>query len=193
MRKINRSLFICKSFSKSISSDNYHNIYFRGDVNLTNIKILTRIVQEQNQKYINTNKKILNKNPIKLHITSHGGDVDAGLLAYDLIKLSRFPIYTFANSYVFSSATYIFLAGKQRFMTPHTYFLIHNMSYDISGKHNDIGDYYRNNQIITKDVEKIYLNETNLKLNLIKHLLKREKFLTPDECIKYGIVNKILK
>lgn len=138
-------------------------------------------------------KNTLAQFPIKLHITSLGGDADAGLMAYDLLKLSKFPIYTYASGYVCSAGTYLFLTGQKRFMTQNSYFLIHHLSYDVSGKHNDISDHYNNNQIITKNIENLYLDETKLDKNKIRELLKREKIMSSNECLRYGIVNKILK
>jgi ATP-dependent Clp protease protease subunit len=192
MSKITKFLKPKNSFSFFVSGDKYHNIYYRGDIDLVNVMTLTRIIQEQNEKYAKTKYEKISKNPIKLHITSYGGDCEAGLMAYDLIKQSRFPIHTFCEGYSCSSATFLFLAGKKRFMLPHSKLLIHQLSYGCHGTYTNMTDQMYNNNLIMTDMKKIYLRETKLDEKTLDDLLRKDIYLTAEECLKYGFVHKII-
>jgi ATP-dependent Clp protease protease subunit len=192
MSKIIKTLKTQNSFLHFVSGDKYHNIYYRGDIDIVNIMNLTRIIQEQNNKYAGTNHKKISKNPIKLHITSNGGDCEAGLMAYDLIKQSRFPVYTFCEGYSCSAATFLFLAGQKRFMLPHSKLLIHQLSYGCHGTHTNMTDQMYNNNLIMADMKKMYLRETKLDEKSLDDLLRKDIYLTAKECLKYGFVHKIM-
>ncbi len=192
MSKIIKNLKPKNNFSHFVSGDQYHNIYYRGDIDIVNIMNLTRIIQEQNNKYEKMNYEKILKNPIKLHITSNGGDCEAGLMAYDLIKQSRFPIHTFCEGYSCSAATFLFLAGQKRFMLPLSKLLIHQLSHSCHGTYTNMTDQLYNNNLIMVDMKKIYLRETKLDEKSLDDLLRRDIFLTAKECLKYGFTHKIM-
>jgi ATP-dependent Clp protease protease subunit len=192
MNKINKSLIINRNFSKCLNFDDHHNIFYRGDITMKNISILSQVLQYQNDRHSNIDEKEFLNNPIKLHITSYGGDMEAGLLAYDILKLSKFPIHTYIYGYAASSATFLFLAGNYRFMTKHSKLLIHQTSYDSSGKHSEIKDAHYNAELLMKDAVNIYLKDTKINKEKLDYLLNKDVYLTSKECLKYGFVHKIL-
>ncbi len=82
------------------------------------------------------------RNPIHLHIQSGGGDVLDSFALADVIKTSVTPVYTYCDGYVESAAMNVYLAGSQRFVYPHSRFLIHNMKTTLENKTNrNINDY----------------------------------------------------
>jgi len=185
MFRFNYSKFY-SHFTKSISYDS-NNIYFRPSepINRNHIFSLTRLIQEKNNK-----SNIKNLNPIKLHITSRGGDAELGLMAYDLLKQSKIPIYTYCEGYVYSAATFIYLAGTKRFITPNSTFLIHQINFEHCGKYNDLIDIHQNTTIIMKNMENLYLKETKIDKKTLKKFFTRDITLSSDDCIKLGISNK---
>jgi ATP-dependent Clp protease, protease subunit len=186
MQKISQNLIKKRNFSHCVSCDKYHNIFYSGDITMKNVQSLIRIVQTQNEKYKNIDKIELLENPIKLHITSYGGDLEAGLLAYDLLKMSRFPIYTYANGYAMSAATLPFLVGTQRYMTPNSKILIHQLRSGTSGTYKEIQDSHYNNSLYMNDIRKIYLKETKLTKKKLEELLDKDIYLTASECKRLG-------
>ncbi len=192
MKKINRSLIIDRNFSKSLNFDENHNIFYRGNITMKNINILSQILQYQNDRHQNIKDTYILKTPINLYITSYGGDMEAGLLAYDIIKLSKFPIHTYIYGYAASSATFLFLAGKKRHITKHSKLLIHQSSYDFTGKHSEMKDAHYNSELLMKDAVNIYLKETKIKKEKLDYLLNKDVYLTSKECLKYGFVHKII-
>jgi len=170
-----------RKFIKNVDYYN-NNIYFRCDVTQKSIMQLTRIIT-----LFKTNTKNIN-----IHITSNGGDLEYGMMCYDLLKLSKIPIHTFCEGYVCSSGTLIFLAGQKRFMTNYSKILIHQLTSEIDGTHENIKDHLYNNNLVMNDLKQLYLMETNIDKNTLNNLLKKNIFLTSQECLKYGFINKIL-
>ncbi|KKL24767.1 hypothetical protein LCGC14_2412060, partial [marine sediment metagenome] len=64
------------------------------------------------------------KAPIYLYIDSPGGDVGAGMVLYDIIRMSRAPIVTVAPNCA-SMATVLMAAGAERVMYPHSRVMLH--------------------------------------------------------------------
>ena len=121
---------------KNIFRDNNH-IYFRCDVTTLNANKLCNTIDEYNREHdatcANVTTSIIIPKPIYLHITSNGGDVDAGLMAYDYIKNSKIPIYTIAEGCVASSGANIFMAGCKRFMSRSAHILVHQIRHVHNG------------------------------------------------------------
>jgi ATP-dependent Clp protease protease subunit len=157
-------------------------IYFRDNITFNSISKMI--------KFIDNEKKTCKK--IDLHITSNGGDCCAGLLGYDILKLSKIPIHTHCEGLVASSGSILFLGGKQRFMTKNSFMLIHQLSVEhFSGKHYEIHDFVLNTNLIMEKMKNIYLTETQIELKNLESLLKRDLYLDSQECLQYKFIDKI--
>ena len=136
-----------------------------------------------NMKYIYEVEPI-----IKLHIYSNGGDAYMGLSTYDFIKNMQIPIYTYIDGMIASAATFIYLAGSNRFMTENSTILMHQLSTGFWGKYEDLKDEYKNTSELMRIIKKIYSENTNMKKKEIDDLLKRELLLTYNDAKKYKII-----
>jgi ATP-dependent protease ClpP protease subunit len=191
MKKYSNLLRLDSKFKDKISVDKFHNIYFRSSITKKNMMILTRIIQEKNNKYKNLSNQECAKHPINLHITSDGGDTDTGLYAYDILKKSRFPINTFCDGYVCSAGTFLYLAGSKRYITPNSKILIHQLSSSCRGTFNNMEDQMHGHALTMHDMKKLYLHETDLKKKDLDKLLANDISLTAKECLKFGISHYI--
>jgi ATP-dependent Clp protease, protease subunit len=180
-------------YGSKVDYDNMHNIYFRDDVTFKSTQQLTRIVNNINMENKHIKKESLKKHPIKIHITSTGGDPEAGLFCYDQLKLSKIPIYMYGEGYVISAATIIFMAGYRRFMTEHTNFLMHQISYGGFGTQQYMKNQHTNINRLMENCKNIYLRESKIKEPVLNDLLCQDIYLNGVECKKYGIIDKILK
>jgi ATP-dependent protease ClpP protease subunit len=142
--------------------------------------------------------------PLYIHITSYGGDLFAGFMAYDNIKNSNIPIYTVAEGYTVSAGSIMFMAGKKRFMTENSYLMIHQLNQTSYGREtfHDMMDNASNTIEFMSRLYSIYLN--NLRYNRKK--VKQDDILTKEKlenhmlhdiywnihtCIRYGLVDEI--
>lgn len=94
-----------------------NHIYFRARVTTITINKLCKLITEANNEVLHLQRNIkqgkLIAKPLYLHITSDGGTLIAGFMAYDAIENSQIPIYTVVEGYAFSAATVMSIAGRK--------------------------------------------------------------------------------
>ena len=166
-----------------------NNIYYYEPID--KIPILELISQLKDLEAVLINLKYTyDVNPvIKLHIYSEGGDAFMGLSIYDFIKTLKIPVHTYIDGLIASAATFLFLAGKKRFMTENSNILIHQISTGFWGKFEDLKDEYKNTTELMKIAKKIYTDNTSMSKKTIDDIIKRELYLTYQDALKYNIVN----
>jgi len=170
-------------------------IYFRSDISEESIAELIKIIDQKNQEFkkilLNKHIKSAEPNPLFLHITSYGGSLLAGMRAVDAIKRSTIPIYTVIDGHAASAATLMSVVGKKRFMTPHSYMLIHQLSSGAWGKFADIEDEYKNCKTWMEDIYDIYAEHTTMKRKEVQGHLQHDIWWKVDECVKKGLVDEV--
>lgn len=186
----------------------HNHIYFKTDVTMDSIKKLTDIIDDANREYerqvIDNTANFQFPKPIYLHITSNGGDLFGGFLAYDAIRNSKVPIYTVVDGYAVSSGSIMFMAGKKRFMNPNSYILIHQLSQTIQGTqtNSDVMDDAANNIELMTRLYQIYLTEFHyaydpvpeenvLTKSLLEQHMNHDIYWNFETCFKYGLAEGI--
>jgi len=138
-----------------------------------------------------------NKEPeINLFITSPGGGVNALTGLVDLIQGLPCTVNTIGIGHVESAAVWVLASGTgKRIIAPNTEIMVHEMSSWVRGTTSDIENdakhviatqkllYNLLGDITTKDAQ---FWETTLKGN-------KNLYLTPEQCIEYGIADEIIK
>jgi ATP-dependent protease ClpP protease subunit len=124
---------------------------------------------------------------IHLHIKSEGGDLYAGLAAFDFVRSMRAYVHTHAEGCVASAATLVFLGGDQRTVHPNAYILIHQISHELWGKFEELKDDMDQCQRLMKHLKRIYLRETTIPEKKLESLLQRDIYLNARKCRKYTI------
>ena len=166
-----------------------NNIYYYEPIDKIPILELINQLKELESILINL-KYTYDVNPvIKLHIYSEGGDAFMGLSIYDFIKTLKIPVHTYIDGLIASAATFLFLAGKKRFMTENSNILIHQISTGFWGKFEDLKDEYKNTTELMKIAKKIYTDNTSMSKKTIDDIIKRELYLTYQDALKYKIIN----
>ncbi len=131
--------------------------------------------------------------PIQLHIHSGGGDLFSGFAALDTIDSIKTPIHTYVQGSVASAATLMSVSGKKRFMYKNSLMLIHQISTSMMyGKYHEFLDEVENQNLLMDKVKSIYKKKTKLTDELLDEMLKHDLWLTADQCLEYGLIDKIL-
>uniref|UniRef100_A0A6H1ZR84 Putative protease n=1 Tax=viral metagenome TaxID=1070528 RepID=A0A6H1ZR84_9ZZZZ len=132
------------------------------------------------------------KSPIKILITSPGGDLDSAFLLYDTMRLISSPVYTIGR-YCASAAALILAAGSKRYLMPHAKVMLHLPSGQLMG---DTGDIDIQHEQITMYKNKVIelLLECGVKKTAPEILkdIDRNFWLEPAEAIEYGLADEIL-
>ena len=134
------------------------------------------------------------KKDITLYINSPGGLVTAGMAIYDTMQYVRSDIQTIVVGQACSMGSLLAAAGTKgkRFMLPHGRHMIHQPLGGARGQATDVA-IQANELLRWKDeLTKIYEKHTGQPLDKLKDDMERDKFMTPDESVKYGLADKIV-
>lgn len=172
-----------------------NHIYYRTDVSIENVDLLLKLIREYKDIVhdISSDPMCVNYTPLPLylHITSYGGDLYAGFLAYDYIKSSKLNIITVAEGYVASAGTLLTLAGKTRLIQKSAIMMIHQLTTGMYGKYAELAEEFKNSSQDMQRLIKLYLTELNGRMTKqqIKEALEHDYWWDADECMKKGLCN----
>lgn len=180
--------------SKDVFAERNH-LYFKADVTKQSISQLIKLINNKNWEYqkLKENKLIdkCNPAPLYLHITSYGGSVLEGFKAVSHIQNSVLPIHTIVDGYAASAGTIMSISGEKRFMTKHGYMLIHEISYGMRGKYKELQDGMENAKRWMDDIEKLYMEKTNIRKKELKKYMKHDYWWNYDKCKEFGLVDDV--
>ncbi|MFA5107576.1 MAG: ATP-dependent Clp protease proteolytic subunit [Patescibacteria group bacterium] len=132
---------------------------------------------------------------IKVYLNSPGGSVTAGLAIYDTMQYVKAPVSTICIGIAASMAAVLLAAGMKgkRFILPNAEVLIHQVMGGAEGQAIDV-DIRARHIIKVKDrLNKILAQHTSQTLKKIEHDTDRDYFMSAEEALAYGIVDKIIK
>jgi ATP-dependent protease ClpP protease subunit len=127
---------------------------------------------------------------IRIHICSEGGDLFVGLSAMNVLEKARVKVITIAQGVCCSAASFILLGGHERRIGKNAHVLIHQISTNgFWGKYEELKDEMKSCDKLMSMITKTYKEKTTIPDEKIKKLMKRDIYLDPSECIKYGLVH----
>ena len=135
------------------------------------------------------------KKDITLYINSPGGLITAGMAIYDTMQYVRSDIQTIVTGQAASMGSLLATAGTKgkRFMLPHSRHMIHQPLGGTRGQATDIEIHAREILRWKDELTKIYEKHTGQPLDKLKPDMERDKFMTSEEAVKYGLADKIVK
>jgi len=136
-----------------------------------------------------------NDDPITIYISSPGGHVESGDVVYDMIKFIKPEVRVVGTGWVASAATTIFLAAKKenRYCLPNTRFLVHQPLGGARGDATDIAIQAEQIVRMRARINQLIADETGQPLERVAKDTDRDYWMTVEEAIDYGIVNKVVK
>jgi len=133
-----------------------------------------------------------NHEPIKLFITSPGGDLDITFLFYDVMKRIKSPVITIGD-YCASAAAIILAAGSKRYLSPHAKVMLHLPAGQMGGDARDWDIQHRQMEKYRNKIIDILI-ECGAKKSKEEILndIDRDYWMEPEEVIEYGLADEIL-
>ena len=134
------------------------------------------------------------KKEIYMYINSPGGVVSSGLSIYDTMQYVRPKIATMCVGQAASMGSLLLAAGEQgmRFCLPNSRVMVHQPSGGFQGQASDIALHAQEILDLKKRLNMIYVKHTNQKISSVEKALDRDNFMTPEQSLDWGIIDKII-
>ena len=131
---------------------------------------------------------------INLYVNSPGGAVNAGLAIYDTMQFIRPDISTVCTGQAASMGAIIVAGGAagKRYSLPHSRIMIHQPLGGFSGQATDIEIHAKEILKIRERLNQILSKHTGRKLKDIQSDTERDNFMSGDEAVEYGIIDKVM-
>jgi len=131
---------------------------------------------------------------IYLYINSPGGYVSAGLGIYDTMQYIKPDVATICIGQASSMGAFLLAGGKKgkRSALPNARVMIHQPLGGAEGQASDIKIQADEILFLKKKISKILADNTKRSLSQIEKDTDRNFFMSPEEALKYGIIDKVL-
>ncbi len=132
---------------------------------------------------------------IHLYINSPGGSVTAGMSIYDTMQFIKPNVSTMCIGQACSMGAFLLNAGAEgkRFCLPNSRVMIHQPSGGAQGQATDI-QIQANNIQETKDrLNRIMAKHSGQTIEQIAQDTERDNFMSAEEAMKYGLIDKVLE
>ena len=131
---------------------------------------------------------------IFMYINSPGGLVTAGLAMYDTMQFIKCDISTLVIGQTCSAGSLLAMAGTKgkRYALKNSRIMIHQPSGGASGQATDILIHAEEITKIKKRLNQMYADHTGQPIEKINDAMERDKFMSPEEALDFGLVDKII-
>ena len=131
------------------------------------------------------------KKDISLYINSPGGVITSGMAMYDTMKYISCDVATICIGQACSMGSFL-LAGGTKGKLPNSQIMIHQPSGGAKGQAADIEIQAKLILDMRKRLNQIYAENTGQKLSVIEKAMDRDNFMTPQEALKFGLIDQIV-
>jgi ATP-dependent Clp protease protease subunit len=132
---------------------------------------------------------------INFYINSPGGSVTAGMAIYDTMQHIKPDVSTICVGMAASMGAFLLSAGAKgkRFALPNAEIMIHQPLGGIQGQAEDIRIHAEWIIKTREKLNRILSANTGQNLEQIARDTDRDNFMSADEAVEYGIIDKVMK
>lgn len=131
---------------------------------------------------------------VSFYINSPGGSVSAGMAVYDTMQFVKPDVSTLCIGQAASMGAFLLAAGAhgKRFALPNSRVMIHQPMGGFQGQASDIEIHAREILYLRGRLNDLMAKHTGQTAQTIDRDTDRDNFLSADESVKYGLVDKVL-
>ncbi|MCU6713120.1 ATP-dependent Clp endopeptidase proteolytic subunit ClpP [Paenibacillus sp. J5C_2022] len=131
---------------------------------------------------------------IHMYINSPGGSVTAGLAIFDTMQYIKPDVNTICTGFAASFGAILLLAGERgkRFALPNSEIMIHQPHGGAQGQASDIAISAKRILANREKLNRITAERTGQPLERIEKDMDRDFFMSAEEALEYGIIDKII-
>jgi ATP-dependent Clp protease protease subunit len=131
---------------------------------------------------------------ISLYINSPGGSVTAGMAIYDTMQFIKPDVSTLCIGQAASMGALLLTAGakNKRFCLPNSRVMIHQPLGGFQGQASDIEIHAKEILYLKDKLNRILSHHTGQDLKTISKDTDRDNFMSSEDAVKYGLVDKVI-
>ena len=130
---------------------------------------------------------------ISLYINSPGGSISSGMAIYDTMNFIKCDVSTICIGMAASMGAFLLAAGTKgkRIALPNSEIMIHQPLGGMQGQATDIKIHADHILRIKDKMNRILAENTGKPLKTIEKDTERDNFMTAQEALEYGLIDKI--
>ena len=131
---------------------------------------------------------------IQLYINSPGGSVTDGMAIYDTMQYVKCDVSTICVGMAASMGAFLLSSGTKgkRIALPNAEIMIHQPSAGTQGQITDMAIHLRRLETIKKKMNEILAANTGRPLDEVTAACERDNFMSPEEALEFGLIDKII-
>ena len=131
---------------------------------------------------------------ISLYINSPGGSVTAGLAIYDTMQFIKPDVSTLCTGQAASMGAILLAGGsaEKRYGLPHSRVMIHQPLGGFQGQASDFEIHAKEILTVRMRLNRLLAAHTGKKENQIDKDTERDNFMSAEESVEYGLIDKVL-
>ena len=131
---------------------------------------------------------------ISLYINSPGGSVTAGLAIYDTMQYIKCDVSTICIGMAASMGAFLLSSGAKgkRLALPNSEIMIHQPMGGMQGQVTDIKIHAERYLRIKENLNKMLADNTGKPLEIIQRDTERDNFMSAQEAMEYGLIDKVI-
>ncbi|WP_153111628.1 ATP-dependent Clp endopeptidase proteolytic subunit ClpP [Propionivibrio limicola] len=131
---------------------------------------------------------------IHFYINSPGGSVTAGMSIYDTMQFIKPDVSTLCMGQACSMGAFLLTAGAKgkRFALPNSRVMIHQPMGGFQGQASDIAIHAKEILSLRAKLNEIMAHHTGQPVERIERDTDRDNFLSSQEAVEYGLIDKVL-
>lgn len=136
----------------------------------------------------------LNNDPISIYINSPGGSITSGMAIYDTMNFIKSKVSTVCIGIAASMAAFLLSSGEKgmRYALPNSEVMIHQPLGGAQGQATEIKIAAERILKLKEKLNTILSHNTNKDIKKIENDTERDYFMSSNEALKYGLIDKIL-
>lgn len=137
-------------------------------------------------------KPIEERDPIKVYISTYGGDVTILWTLIQAIQTSKTPVWTINISFAYSAGAELLTAGHKRFALKGTQTMFHRGSCFFGGEQGVVESTKKHFDGIEKKLTDFLMAHTKIDPKFYKKKASSDIYMDEDEALKNGVIDVIV-
>ena len=131
---------------------------------------------------------------IQFYINSPGGSVTDGMAIYDTMQYIKCDVSTICVGMAASMGAFLLSSGtkSKRLALPNAEIMIHQPSAGTQGQITDMAIHLKRLEVIKKRLNAILADNTGRSVEEITAACERDNFMTAEEAVAYGLIDKVI-